>query len=301
MYNEKERLQKNNNAKKLLNVKNNSIQRSVKPVTESVRVSYKNTSLISYPVLQFESDEKKIERIVSLCARHKYHISREEAIEYLNQMNTGIHPRIQNHNAVIRPWGNYFHIIQVRFGGMGAMGRAVENGGAEANINNTDNDYKIPPQYTMETFIISENLEGKSPRKNLASIMGGSAYDMTQIKNSEYLHMIAHSLGGQDEPENLIPGYHALNTAMIPIENFVRFLVTIGINVLYRVQMHPMVGTYNIWASGATMTIGFYYKDIYYEHSWLIQINSPERLNHNYYSEIEQEIQKFEKQVGLIN
>ena len=299
MYNEKEKLQNNNTISLLTSKSNSNTRRNSKSITEDIRIFYKKSRVQPRPVLQYVTDDEKIETILRLCYRHGYDVSESEAREYLWQMNMGLHPRIQNHNAIIRPWGNSFHVIQVRFGGSGTMGRVVEDGGAEAYITNTDNGYQIPSQYTMETIITSENLGSISPRENLASIMGGSAYERTQIQDSEYLHIIAHSLGGQDEQENLIPGYHALNTAMIPIENFVRYLATIGNGVYYRVQMHPRVGGNGIWVSGATMTVAFEYNGIQYTRSWDIEIGSQERLNSDDYNMLVQDIEAFKRTIGI--
>lgn len=299
LFYEKEAKQKNSNKVGFFKSINN-IPLSKKPIAEDIRVNYKNVNLIAYPVLQFQLNEEKIRTILRLCRKHNYDVSEEEARGYLIQMSMGWYPRIQNHNAIIRPWGNSFHIIQVRFSGTGVMGRTVEYGGADAEISYTDNNYNIPQQFTIETVITSEDIGGIRPRESLNSVMGESAYDQTGIQSSEFLHMVAHSLGGQDKPQNLMPGYHALNTAMIPIENFVHDLATMGIDVNYKVQMHPRVGNV-IWVSGVTMTVGFFYNGNYHDRTWNIIIDSFEKLNYNYYNDIVYDIEYFKREIGLIN
>jgi len=297
LFYEKEAMQKNSNKVEFLKSMNN-IPLSRKTIAEDIRVNYKNSNLIAYPVLQLDPDEEKIRTILRLCERHGYDVSEQEAIGYLSEMNRGRHPRIQNHNAIIRPWKDSFHIIQVNFSGTGVMGRTVEDGGAYAEISNADNHYDIPQKFTAERTIDSQSIAGVQKRQNLNKVMGGSAYAQTGIPNSEFLHMVGHQLGGQDAEENLIPGYHALNTAMIPIENFVHDLATMGIDVTYIVEMHPRVGG-AIWASGVTMTVGFDFNECSHSRSWNIEIDSPEKLNANYYHAIADDIENFKREIGL--
>jgi hypothetical protein len=72
-------------------------------------------------------------------------------------------------------------------------------------------------------------------RASLASVMGGSASQLSGISNSEWLHMVAHSLGGADAPANVQAGPHSLNTAMIPFERLVRSSARAGKVVDYQV------------------------------------------------------------------
>jgi len=73
------------------------------------------------------------------------------------------------------------------------------------------------------------------PRESLGQVMGGSATQLSGVQNSEWLHMIAHSLGGQDTPANIVAGPHSLNTAMIPFERLVRSAARQGRMADYRV------------------------------------------------------------------
>lgn len=164
----------------------------------------------------------KIQTICRLCKNHGWEISYAEASHYLNMIETNhLQPRIRNHNSVIIPVGKSFRIIKGKFSGTGTMGRTLDRGGANAVIYHGASPYQPPEKYTAEVVINHRSITGLRKRASPNTVMNGSAYDQTGIVNSEYLHRIAHSLGGSDTSDNLTPGYHALNTAMIPIENFV--------------------------------------------------------------------------------
>ena len=78
-------------------------------------------------------------------------------------------------------------------------------------------------------------------RESMNGVMGGSAAEMSGIERSEWLHALAHSLGGADRPTddkpqpNIVAGPHALNTAMIPFERLVLSEVQKGRIVDYHV------------------------------------------------------------------
>lgn len=73
--------------------------------------------------------------------------------------------------------------------------------------------------------IKKSDLADIKPRASLSAEMGGSAAQLSKIEHSEWLHAVAHSLGGEDKAHNLAAGPHALNTAMIPFETAIKKLV----------------------------------------------------------------------------
>lgn len=87
----------------------------------------------------------------------------------------------------------------------------------------------------QDVTITADDLKAIPPRGDLRAEMGGSAAQMSGISNSEWLHAVAHSLGGADKNINLAAGPHSLNTAMIPFEVAVKTLVYNGIAVHYSV------------------------------------------------------------------
>lgn len=87
----------------------------------------------------------------------------------------------------------------------------------------------------LDVKIRASDLQKIAPRSNLRTVMGGSAADLSNIQSSEWLHAVAHSLGGADQDHNLSAGPHALNTAMIPFETAVKQLVYDGKVVDYSV------------------------------------------------------------------
>lgn len=87
----------------------------------------------------------------------------------------------------------------------------------------------------QDVTIKSSDLANIAPRGNLSTEMGGSAAKKSRIEHSEWLHAVAHSLGGADKAYNLAAGPHSLNTAMIPFETAVKKLVFDGKVVDYSV------------------------------------------------------------------
>ena len=57
-------------------------------------------------------------------------------------------------------------------------------------------------------------------RRAAGDVMGGSAAELSEQAHAEWLHLVAHSLGGLEIIANMRAGSHALNTAMIPYERF---------------------------------------------------------------------------------
>jgi hypothetical protein len=94
---------------------------------------------------------------------------------------------------------------------------------------------------THDATISAAALGDIPQRSSLATVMGGSASRLSEIENSEWLHMIAHSLGGPDLPINIQAGPHSLNTAMIPFERAVRAFARAGKIVDYRVTFFSFV------------------------------------------------------------
>jgi hypothetical protein len=97
-------------------------------------------------------------------------------------------------------------------------------------------------RYPITGFVMSQdirldaaNLNDIPDREDLGRVMGGSAAILSNIPNSEWLHLVAHSLVGPDTADNLQAGPHPLNTAMIPFERAVRNMVRQGQIVNYQV------------------------------------------------------------------
>lgn len=76
-------------------------------------------------------------------------------------------------------------------------------------------------------------------RINLGGVMGCSAKDYAtreygaewaSDRDWEWLHIIAHSLGGADHQDNLVAGTYNANTEMIPYESTIRNLTQIASN-----------------------------------------------------------------------
>jgi hypothetical protein len=88
---------------------------------------------------------------------------------------------------------------------------------------------------SQDATIDAATLADIPERDSLGRVMGGSASKLSGIQNSEWLHLVAHSLGGADAPTNVQAGSHSLNTAMIPFERLVRSSARAGRLVDYQV------------------------------------------------------------------
>ncbi len=243
-------------------------------------------------------NRNRINAIGRICNNHGWKIDDVVAASYLKQMEEGLQPRIQNHNAVIIPAGKSFRIIKRRFSGSGTMGRTLDSGGADAVIDHGASPYQPPEQYTSEAVIRHKSLTDISKRASLNTVMDGSAYERTGIVNSEHLHRIAHSMGGSDTADNLTPGYHALNTAMIPIENFVRDLAAKKMDVSYNVQFFPRPGN-DIWTGEAHMTVAFKWDGKDHKYEWHVALDSSKLLSQKSYDQIVREIKGIKKELEL--
>lgn len=87
-------------------------------------------------------------------------------------------------------------------------------------------------------------------RKNLGSVMGCSALnyagqvygeEWAKDRDWEWLHIVAHSLGGLDVADNLVAGTYNANTEMIPYESIIRDLTQKNAPVVatYIVDVYP--------------------------------------------------------------
>lgn len=145
----------------------------------------------------------------------------------------------------------------------------------------------------QDATISSRDLGDIPPRPGLAGVMGGSAAQVSRIQNSEWLHLIAHSLGGPDTPANLVAGPHSLNTAMIPFERCVRVAVRKGMAVDYSVTFFAdNMGTVS-YVHHVEITISFPGGK---KGTWTLEVNpdSPgEFINGGVLSEIEGVVEAF--------
>lgn len=144
------------------------------------------------------------------------------------------------------------------------LGRVGGNDGANYQVEDltgtTNHDENIPNYFRASVRLDRTSLQNVPPRKPLNTVMGSSASELSTIVAAEYLHMIAHQLGGGDVPENLIVGTHALNTAMIPIENLVHDFVMQGLQVDYTVQFFPRPGP-EIWTDAVEIDLTVIFRD----------------------------------------
>ena len=206
----------------------------------------KHSKLSTTAVIQMYT-KSEVDNLLRRFAQRGWYFSEEYCMGLLEAVDRGENPRIGNHFAVLqRTRNNVLRIISRRFSGNGMMGRVGGSDGANYTVEDltgiTDHEQEIPNYFMASVRLDRSSLKDVTPRKPLDAVMGASAYELSDIVASEFLHMIAHQLGGQDVPDNLIAGTHALNTAMIPIENMVHNFLESNICVDYNVQFFPRPG-----------------------------------------------------------
>lgn len=251
------------------------------------------------PVIQFTREED-IEKIIRICSDHHITLTHEEAAHILDAIdaNPDNPVRILNHNRTITRWLGTFRTQECRFSGMGPMGRTRPGGASVIMEDAPPPDEWVAP-YKMEATIDRSALSGIKKRGNLNKVMGGSAFQQSKLLNAEYLHKKPHQLGGTDEPENLMIGCHALNTAMIPIENFVHTLVQQGIQVNYTVGFEPRVG-HAIWTQTANIAISMEIAGERLSYSMRFSVSSTAYISNESYSQIVSKVREMEQDIDNI-
>lgn len=198
----------------------------------------------------------------------------------------------------MRSFPNHFPVIQYS-GHCGPLGRNIRMGGANGTYDTNPPTQGIPEQFTTSGTITRASLENIGRRANLSQVMGGPASQQAQISNGEYLHRQAHSLNGPDTSSNLIPGYHATNTAMMPVENLARALANGGNTIYYTVTTPPRVGP-AIWGYRAEITMDITGTDnngqqIRQRVQFNVEADSSERLNNDSFNRINQAVQQIQQ------
>ncbi len=116
--------------------------------------------------------------------------------------------------------------------------RATHTSKAGDELTPSDSDTKIGQNFAMNSDLLKA-FSGKERSKTQKAVMGGiSAADAAEKggfvrdegKGWEWLHMIAHSMGGLETvgpqvQENLVAGTHECNTQMIVVEELIKSLV----------------------------------------------------------------------------
>lgn len=190
-----------------------------------------------------QRDETLSENIVRILLQRGIYISDEEADEYAKLLddapaNTEIQIFNRHRALKLNAAGRLSSVKRRPPSGAHHMRADPKFGPMEEENISMISEGRFPTVGNIVENAISikgSDLAKIDPRDNLRSVMGGSAAEMSQIAHSEWLHCIAHSLGGEDKHYNLAAGPHALNTAMIPFELAVKKLVFAGKVVDYNV------------------------------------------------------------------
>lgn len=162
-------------------------------------------------------------------------ISEDQCRRLLGQLYDGKTPQIPNHYARLTMRGTRLYIQKVFPSGDGGHMRTSSTGVRYGII---EDDWYGPPQIADDSVYRQlDRTNLRRHKRELANkVMGRSASDAAGQTGVEYLHRIAHQLGGAESPDNLFIGTHALNTAMMPVEKAVHDLVAAGNELGYKVE-----------------------------------------------------------------
>lgn len=181
--------------------------------------------------------ETQVQKIIRILKGRKIKISDNEAIKYAKMLERGNLVQVEGHNIALRcnkskVVSSIKHRIQANASNM----RVSPSSGSMNDNMITVGRRPLAGKINRRGGKINDAmLRGISKRKNLVRIMHESAAKSSGIARSEWLHIIAHSLGGPDDSTNLVAGSHALNTAMIPFETLVKNVAFSGESVDYNV------------------------------------------------------------------
>jgi len=190
-----------------------------------------------------QREETLAENIIRILNRRDIHISDEDADSYAEKLtNSPPNTEIQvfgRHRALKLNAAGRVSSIKRRPPSSAVHMRADPVYGPMEKVNASMIDEGRFPiaggVLEQDVTIRAADLAQIGPRGNLRTEMGGSAAQLSGIEHSEWLHAVAHSLGGDDKGYNLSAGPHSLNTAMIPFEIAVKQLVFDGKVVDYSV------------------------------------------------------------------
>lgn len=209
-----------------------------------------------------QREETLPDKIIRILANRNITVAPDEAAAYADDLTHGKQPRVGHHHRVLRiDSAGRVSSVKRHFTGKGMMGRVSEVEGPMPEDDVMHPDERLPLIGESRSHSTEVTLEGIEARKALAGVMDGSAAVLSGMGDAEWLHMIGHQLGGEDVPENLVAGSHALNTAMIPIENEVHDIASQNIPINYAVTfwikpiVHPTTGEEIAWVHTVETTV----------------------------------------------
>ncbi|MCL1124305.1 eCIS core domain-containing protein [Shewanella surugensis] len=182
-----------------------------------------------YQPMQFIAETLE-QKIIRILAARKIVITADEAVGYatfLTEEDENTEIQVVGHNRALKlnKAGIVSSIVRRPQSDASRMRVSAVSGPMQEDASSmvTEGPRPLTGERTSQGATISAATLSDIPsRSSLRSVMGGSAAKMSGIEHSEWLHIVAHSLGGPDSPVNIVAGSHSLNTAMIPFERFVR-------------------------------------------------------------------------------
>lgn len=120
--------------------------------------------------------------------------------------------------------------------GIGHLGRLSEEGIGGNIFDGVIGEDEMP---MMENSFDANGVMPKVMKRVAHQGMGESPTVVSGRHDAEWLHCIAHSLGGADGPTNVMLGPHYLNTAMIAFEQMMATLYSQNSPITYSVKFYP--------------------------------------------------------------
>lgn len=286
--------------------------------TGVVQVPYGDGDPIGAPMSgNFAANCATIKR---LCANHKIILDDFQAKKICNTLAAALKAGTY---APLCPIENHYFAVQLIAGGTryrvrpyhpvgtGTLGRCVDDNdvrGVIADVESLESELPDPPQPdNIRSIKMGKGLWSRPrPRVSFSKHFAGSAHQLSNHLFAEFLHIIAHSLGGSEDPSNVVLGSSALNTAMMPFEALALNLSQVVSELNYEVGYYPnnsspensdeetdetgvtsQARSAPDWTNDVVIKISASCGEGVWERSWLISVPEDGKLFQSYYDDID--------------
>lgn len=205
---------------------------------------------IRYEAAKPPQPEKNWETVKRLCQKHNIELTNEAAQRYCGildnmwQVDPAVPPTfpIPHRRSCIRliEGGTKYRIERFYPKGQGPIGRCLSRkmGGVDVAVTAPQAPPPSGVAIITRSTVLKRGQWRPSAFRQPIECGGKAAHDLAPLENAEFLHLIAHSLGGTEQLHNLVLGSSALNTAMMPFESLARTLSSTANTVVYSVHYY---------------------------------------------------------------
>ncbi len=285
--------------------------------TDSVQVTYGDgdpNDFIESPACN--KRETNVETVIRLCKKHNIDLDVPQAKKICDTLNAALKTSlftplcpIEDHYFAVQliAHGTRYRVRSYHPAGTGTLGRCADDDdpyGVTAQIEPLESELPNPPQPdNIRSIKMGKGLRLRPrPRVSLSKHFTDNAHKLSKHPFAEFLHIIAHSLGGSEDPSNVVLGSSALNTAMMPLEALALNLSQVASELNYEVGYYPNNNSSENsdektdetgvtsqaqpapdWTNAVVIKISASCGEGVWERSWLISVPDDGKLLHTYY------------------